>query len=95
MYECTDNACKSNGKKVVYCFHCVQKQTKKFNVSCHDHPVEFTDKTGNWNCSGSKSENKCYHPGNWVNTNIRFKCSETCNFDLCEWCVVNYNKNKT
>lgn len=56
-----------------------------YEVTVHPHTVSFTSASG-WSCDGARTVSGGCGGGS-VSGLRRFKCSERCNYDLCDKCV--------
>jgi hypothetical protein len=62
-----------------------------FDHHLHSHALEKLDKNNGWGCDGSEQggpdEEGCGHGMGETEGLERYKCSEGCDFDLCEDCI--------
>ena len=89
-YKC--DKCKD---KIEYCYTCATRSDTSFSSKIHKCNLLLHNLSG-WDCDGSSQNDGCQGQKNGCNSSsIRdmpgFGC-RNCNWDLCDRCIVHYNK---
>ena len=88
VYECLTCKGKNKNGDIKYCLPCSQKPDTVFKVTVHAHDLTLHN-GGGWGCDGRKSKDGCLS-NNQTSGILRFRCGP-CDYDNCEYCLVNYH----
>lgn len=72
-----------------FCENCLEGKDIWIPVKVHDHPLNLSKRDNGWFCDGRSCPDGCFNQNSTTTGLARYRC-ESCDFDLCEKCLMYY-----